>query len=96
MCGVCKRAIRSTGPLGYTQLFLGGWNPGSRRSGTSSDKALGAFQGHQGDSEKTGVQVGELLTLRWMAVDLKNCMLRVKQSVCEGRIRSPKSEGGLE
>ncbi|HXE74706.1 MAG TPA: site-specific integrase [Candidatus Xenobia bacterium] len=40
----------------------------------------------------TGLRVGELLALRWRAVDLASKTLRVEESVYEGKFQKPKSE----
>lgn len=40
----------------------------------------------------TGLRVGELLALRWRAVDLTSGTLQVSESVYEGKFQTPKSE----
>lgn len=40
----------------------------------------------------TGLRVGELLALRWRAVDLDSGALRITESVYEGKFQKPKSE----
>ena len=39
----------------------------------------------------TGLRIGEVLALRWRDVDLVNGMLRVRQTVYEGRFDEPKT-----
>jgi len=40
----------------------------------------------------TGLRIGELLALRWRAVDLTNLTIRVSESVFQGQFQRPKSE----
>ena len=40
----------------------------------------------------TGLRVGELLALRWRAIDLENGTLTVRESVFEGKFQSPKTQ----
>ena len=39
----------------------------------------------------TGLRIGELLALRWSALDLEGGALAVRQSVCEGKFQPPKT-----
>ena len=43
----------------------------------------------------TGLRIGELLALRWRAVDLNSGTIRVVESVYEGQFQSPKSEKSI-
>ena len=40
----------------------------------------------------TGLRIGELLALRWRALDLKNGTLAVRESVFEGKFQPPKTQ----
>jgi integrase len=43
----------------------------------------------------TGMRVGELLALRWKNVDFQRRIVRVRESVYEGHISTPKTQGGI-
>ncbi len=43
----------------------------------------------------TGLRVGELLALRWRAVNLSSANLSIRESVYEGRFQMPKSERSI-
>ena len=43
-------------------------------------------------SAVTGVRIGELLALRWRAVDFQSRTLRIAESVFQGKFQAPKSE----
>lgn len=43
----------------------------------------------------TGLRVGELLAVRWGALDLEVGSLAVRESVCEGKFQGPKTQRAL-
>ena len=43
----------------------------------------------------TGLRVGELLALRWQAIDVQAGTLRVQESVTRGQFQTPKTEQGI-